>query len=292
MNDFVIITDSGCDLSLELVKSLNVKYIGLVCNLNEREIIEDFGRGLSYREFYDEIRKGASPSTSQINSFRFCIEFEKYVKENVDILYISLSSALSGTYNSAIIAREQILEKYPNASISIFDSKAASSGQGFLVYKAAKLREMGKSKEYIVKWLEENHNRLCHYFTVDDLQHLKRGGRVSALSAGIGSLLNIKPVLYVDEEGRLIPFYKARGKKQALRKLFENLETHLTEDTLEDIFISHSDNLEAAESLANMIKEKYKVKNIVINYIGLVIGSHTGAGTVALYFLGTHKAPK
>lgn len=292
MSDFVIITDSCCDLSSDIVASLNVKYIGLVCNLHGKEIIEDFENNISYREFYDAIRNGETPITSQINSFRFYNEFEKHVREEKEILYIAFSSALSGTYNSSLIAREQILEKYPHANISIVDSRAASSGLGLLVYKAAKLRDIGKSKDEIVSWLEENKNRVCHYFTVDDLQHLKRGGRLSGLSAGIGSLLNIKPALYVDEEGKLNAFYKARGKKQALKKLFENLEAHLAEDSLEDIFISHSDNLEEAEALADMIRAKYKVRNIIINYIGLVVGSHTGAGTVALFFLGTHKAPK
>ncbi|CAM2963181.1 DegV family protein [Hathewaya histolytica] len=292
MNDFVIITDSGCDLSLDIVKFLNIEYMGLVCDLNGKEIIEDCGASLSYKDFYRAIREGASPTTSQINSFRFYTEFEKHVKDNNKVLYIAFSSALSGTYNSAVMAREDILEKYPDADISIVDTRGASSGQGLLVYKAAKLREEGKSKEEIVKWLETNKNRVCHYFTVDDLKHLKRGGRISAVSANIGGLLNIKPVMYINDEGKLIPFYKARGHKQALKKLFENLEAHLSDDSLEEIFIAHSDNLKGAEELANMIKEKYNVKNIIINYIGLAIGSHTGVGTVALYFLGTHKEPK
>lgn len=291
MKDFIILTDSGCDLSLNMIKDLDINYIGLVCNINKKEIIEDCGQTLNYKDFYDLIRDGAMPTTSQINSFRFYEEFERHIKNEKAIIYIAFSSGLSGTYNSSIIARNDILEKYPDADISIIDSKAASSGFGLLVFYAAQLKKQGKTKEEIVQWLEDNKLKTCHFFTVNDLNHLKRGGRISPTSAAIGNLLNIKPVLYVDDEGHLKNFAKAKGNKKALATLLEKLDDHIVNPEDQYIFISHSDNLEGAETLASMIRSKYNVKDIFINYIGLAIGSHTGIGAVTLFFLGTKREP-
>lgn len=291
MKDFVILTDSGCDLSAEIINKFSLNYIGLVCNLNGQEFVEDFGKTLTYKEFYDNIRNGSMPTTSQVNSYRFYEEFEKFTKDDISVLYLGFSSALSGTFNSSLIARNEILEKYPNADISVIDTKAASMGHGLLVYYAAKLKEQGKSKEDIVTWLEENKLNLCSLFTVDDLNHLKRGGRISPTAAAIGSLLNIKPVLYINDNGELKNFSKAKGSKRAIKMLFEKFEQHVVNPEDQTIFISHSDYIDGAETLAEMIKEKYNVKEVVFNYIGTVIGSHTGVGTIALFFLGDHREP-
>jgi DegV family protein with EDD domain len=291
MKDFIILTDSCCDLPDEMLIKLNIHYLGLVCNLDGKEFVEDSGKTLSYKKFYDSIRNGSMPTTSQVNSYRFYEEFEQAVKNNLPVLYVGFSSVLSGTYNSASIAREEILEQYPEADISVVDSRSASMGHGLLVYYAAKLREEGKSKDEVVQWLEDNKLKLCHVFTVDDLQHLKRGGRVSPTAAAIGSLLNIKPVLYVNNDGELKNFSKAKGSKRAIKMLFEKLEEHIVNPEEQVIFICHSDYLEGAEDLAKMIKDKYKVKDIVINYIGTVIGSHTGAGTIGVFFLGDTREP-
>jgi DegV family protein with EDD domain len=291
MENFALITDSASDLTKEIVNDLDIKCIGLVCNFQGREIEEDFGKTLPYKDFYDAVRNGAQPTTAQINTYRFREEFEAYVKQGISILYVSLSSALSGTCNGAMIARNELLEEYPDADISVVDSSAASMGEGLLVYKAALLRKEGKTKDEVANWVEENKNKFCSFFTVDDINHLKRGGRVSATAAAVGSLLNIKPVLYINDLGQLIPSTKARGMKKAIKNLFDYFEAALTEVSLKDIFIAHSDNLEGAIILADMIKEKYPDSNIKMNYIGSVVGSHTGAGTIALFFMGKQKEP-
>ncbi|SHE75529.1 DegV family protein [Clostridium fallax] len=291
MKEYIILTDSSCDLPINLIKSLNVKYLGLVCNYKGNEIIEDGGQSLDYKTFYDSMRNGETPSTSQINVFRFTEEFEKHIKEGKGILYISFSSGLSGTYNSALLAREEILEKYPDADISIVDSRAASLGVGLLVYYSCCYKSQGKSKEEVVKWIEETKDKVCHFFTVNDLHHLKRGGRISTTAAIVGSILNIKPVLYVDDEGKLVIFNKVKGNKKAIKSLFEQFETHIINWEDQTIFISHGDNLADAEFLAKMIKEKYNVQNIIINNLGLAIGSHAGPGMLGLFFLGAYKRP-
>ena len=291
MKKFKIITDSGCDLSYEMIKTLDLGYLGLVCDLDGENIIEDCGKSLSYSDFYDRLSKGSIPKTSQVNPNRFVDEFEKYLIDGYDILYIAFSSMLSGTYNSSLIAREELLEKYPDADIKIVDTRAACLGQGLLVYYAAQMKKDGKSIDEIYSWVEENKNKLCHYFTVDSLDHLKRGGRISSTAAAIGSLLSIKPMLYVNDAGELHNFAKAKGRKKSLKMLFQEFEKRIVNPNEQTIFIAHSDCVEDAETLAEMIREKYTVKDIIIDYIGIVIGSHTGIGTLAVFFLGDTKEP-
>lgn len=291
MENFVIFTDSAADLPKSMVKDLDINYLGLICNINNKEYVDDFDGKLTHKDFYNKIREGAMPSTSQVNSFRFVEAFEEYVKQGISVLYLSFSSALSGTYNSSLIAHEELLEKYPDADIRIIDTRAACLGQGLIVYYAGLMKKDGKSIDEISSWVEENKNKVCHYFTVDNLDHLKRGGRVSSTAAAIGSLLNIKPMLYVNDAGELHNFAKAKGRKKSIKALFQGLEKHIINPEEQTIFIAHSDCVEDAEALANMIREKYDVKNIIIDYIGIVIGSHTGIGTLALFFLGDTKEP-
>ncbi len=291
MKDFVIVADSCCDLPIELIEKYHIDYIGLSCNINGDEIVEGKDQEITYKEFYNQIREGAMPITSQINSYRFKKLFEKHVKNDTGILYIGFSSKLSGTYNSSVIAKKELLEEYPEADIITIDSKAACSGLGLLILKAAKLKEQGKSMAEIAQWVQDNKLRICHFFTVDDLYHLKRGGRVSAATAAVGSLLSIKPVMYTNDEGELKPYSKARGMKKAIKMIYDNFASHLTEDSLEDVIIAHADNLEGAEMLRKLIEENHDVKNIIICNIGLVIGSHTGAGTMSVYLLGTKRKP-
>lgn len=289
MEKFKIITDSGCDLSYELIKSLDIGYLGFVCNIKEKEIVEDCGKSISYKEFYNSILQNDEPKTGQINPTRFFEEFEKYSKENIPILYIAFSSALSGTYNSSLIAKDEILEKYPNSDITIIDSKAASSGEGLLVYKAAKLRNQGKSKEEVVDWIESVKGRVHHYFSVMDLKHLEKGGRVSQTSAALGTILNIKPILHVNKEGQLILLSKVRGENKVIRGLLANVEKNIIDEGKDVVFISHADNEEKASQLATMIKEKCEVNEVLINYMGLAIGSHTGKDAIGIYFIGKDK---
>lgn len=228
------------------------------------------------------------PTTSQINSYRFYEVFEKYIKENYSIIYIAFSSALSGTYNSSLIAKDEILENYPNADISIIDSKSASLGVGLIVHEACKLKEKGKSKEEVVNHIEDMKLKVNHLFTVDDLNHLKRGGRISPTVAAIGTLLQVKPLLYVPNDGTLCNFGKVKGRKKSIKSLFNKLEEKIDINSNETIFISHGDCIEDAERLKDMITEKYDVE-VIINYIGLAIGSHSGPNTLALFFKGENR---
>lgn len=289
MKDFVIFTDSSCDLPLNIIQKFDIKYLGLICNLNEKEYIEDFGQSLPYKDFFNAIREGATPTTAQINSFRFQEAFEPYVKEGKSIIYIAFSSALSGTCYSSFIVKNELLEKYPDADISIIDTKAASGGVGLLVYHAGLMKSQGKSKNEIVQWLEDNKLKVCHFFTVDDLNHLKRGGRISSTSAAIGGILNIKPVLFVNNDGELKNFAKAKGRKKAIKILFESFEKHIINPEEQVLLINHGDCLEDAEDLAAMIIDRYTVKDIIINFTGVVIGSHAGCGFLSLFFLGDER---
>ncbi len=291
MDNFIILTDSACDLPKNIIIDLEIKELGLICNIDNKEYIDDINSELTSKEFYNKLKEGAMPSTSQINSFKFVEYFEEYVKKGIAILYLAFSSALSGTYNSSLIARNELLEQYPEAKIEIIDTRAACLGQGLIVYYAAKMRKEGKSLEEVSTWVEENKNKTCHFFTVDNLDHLKRGGRISPTAAAIGSLLNIKPMLYTNDKGELHNFSKAKGRKRAIKNLYELLGKHIVNPEEQTIFIAHSDCIEDAEKLAEMIKENYNVKEIIIDYIGIVIGSHTGIGTLALFFLGDTKEP-
>lgn len=292
MKKFKIITDSACDLSYEIINSLDIGYLGLSCDLEGRKIIEDAGQSLSYIEFYERLRNGAMSKTSQVPPISFSEEFEKWISKDYDILYIGFSSALSGTCNSALIAREEILEKYPECNIRIIDSKAATSGQGLLVYMAAKLKEQGKDINEIAQYVEESKERVYHFFTVKDLKYLERGGRISTTSAIFGKVLNIKPILTVSEEGTLEFMEMVRGEKKVLKQLVKNIEKNINNENIDTIFISHADNDEAVQYLCKLIKEKFNVKDIIINYMGLVVGSHTGYGAVGVYFLGKERAEK
>lgn len=291
MNNIIIMTDSSCDLPLEYIKTNNIPYLGIACNFKGQEYLEDFGKTLKYKEFYAAVREGEMPTTAQINSYRFSEEFKKYAKEGKSVIYLAFSSALSGTYNSALVAREEVLEDYPQADITVIDTKAASMGVGLIVHHAYELLKKGASKDEIIKWVEDNKLKAIHWFTVDDLNHLKRGGRISAAAAAVGSLLAIKPVMHVNDAGQLIPVSKAKGRKKSIKELFENLEKHIVNPEEQVIFISHGDCIEDAETLASMIREKYAVKDIIINFIGPAIGSHSGPGTLALFFLGDTRNP-
>jgi DegV family protein with EDD domain len=285
----VLIIDCCCDLPIEYVEKNNVELLSLTVNLNGREYKDNLGKDLPYKDFYLAVRNGAMPSTSQINVFDFEKEFRKHVSLGKSIIYIAFSSALSGTYNSACIAKETILEEYKDADITIIDSKCASLGEGLLDYYAIEMLKNGASKEEIVNWVEENKLKVNHWFTVDDLNHLKRGGRVSGTAAAIGTILDIKPIMHVDDEGKLIPVTKVKGRKKSIRALAEELNKRIINPEEQIIFISHGDCIEDAKFLEKLILEKHKVKDVIINNIGPIIGSHAGPGTVAVFFIGEKR---
>lgn len=288
MSDYVIFSDSCSDLTPEIIKEIDVRIIPMKFTVKGASY-ENYPdeRELSSHEFYDMVRGGEMPTTSQINATEFIDIFEPLLQEGKDILYIAFSSGLSGTYNNSCIAAAELQEKYPQRRMITVDSLAASMGEGLLVYLAAKKREEGLEIEELAKWVEENRNHLCHWFTVDDLNHLKRGGRVSSAAALFGTMLGIKPVLHVDDEGHLIPVSKVRGRKASLDALVKEMEKTVTD--AQTVFISHGDSLDDVKYVAEQVKSKFQPKEIRLNNIGPVIGAHSGPGTIALFFLGAHK---
>lgn len=289
MRDFVIVVDSACDLPLNIINKYSIKSVGLKCNFKGNEYIDDFGQSLSYSDFFKGIREGEMPITSQVNSYNFHQLFEEIVKSNKEVLYIALSSMLSGTINSARIARDEILEDYPDANISIVDSKSGSLGEGLLVLKACYLKEQGATKDEIIQYLEENSSKVIHAIAMDDLEYLKRGGRISGATAAIGSILNIKPLIKLDSDGKVVSMGKVKGRKKSISALFKELEEKAVDLINQKIIaISHADCIEDAEKLKNMITEKYNIE-VLINYMGCVIGSHSGADALGLYFIGTER---
>ncbi|MCF0147705.1 MAG: DegV family protein [Clostridium sp.] len=285
----ILFTDSCCDLPISFVKDNNIQVMSIRVNINGEDIPDDLGKSISHKDFYALIRNGKLPTTSQVNVDTFEKNFRKYVSEGYSIIYIGFSSALSGCVNSARLAKELIDEEIKDADITIIDSKSASMGLGLLVYYAANMLRDGRSKEDIINWLEENKLKLNHWFTVDDLNHLKRGGRVSSTVAIVGTMLSIKPIMHVDNEGRLIPVSKVKGRKKSIKALFDKLKEKIVDSENQTIFISHGDCIEEAESLKELILSEIKVKEIIINNIGPAVGSHSGPGTVALFFVGNSR---
>lgn len=288
MRDYVILTDSCCDFSARMAEELELTVLPLSFTMEGREYFNyPDNRDIAPAEFYSKIRSGALGTTSAINVAAFQTAMEPLVEAGRDILCISFSSNLSTTYQSACIAAQEVQAAHPGCKILVADSRAASLGQGLLVYLAVQEKRKGRSLEELHSYVEEMRDHICHWFTVDDLNHLKRGGRVSAAAALVGTMLQMKPVLRVDEEGRLIPMQKVRGRKASIASLLEKMD-ELAEDA-SVVFISHGDCEADARSLEKMIREKYPVKTFVLNYVGPVIGNHSGPGTLALFFQGKHK---
>lgn len=226
-----IITDSACDLPIEYINKNNIEVLRLTLNLKGQQMKDSFGQKLEYKEFYDMMRAGEMPTTSQINAYEFEEAFNKYINEGYEVIYIGLSSALSGTFNSANIAKENILEEKPDSKLTIIDSLSVSVGLGLLVYKACEMLKNGKNSEDIINWIENNKGKVVHCVLVDDLKHLKRGGRISGATAAVGTLLNIKPILYIDNSGKLVSGDKVKGRKRALKYLANQVKERATNTT-------------------------------------------------------------
>lgn len=290
MGTYRIVTDSTTDLTPELIQELDVQVIPLCYMMGGKTYHNIPGGGeMTDKEFYAKLRAGSMSTTTQVNSEEFLHVFTPLLEAGQDVLYIAFSSGLSGTYQSAVLAREELKQRFPDRRLEVFDSLCASMGEGLLVYHAAKLRQAGKSLDEVLVWLKENVLNLCHWFTVDDLNHLKRGGRVSTATALVGTMLGIKPVLHVDDEGHLIPVSKVRGRKQSLDALVRRMEDTVLDPADQMVFISHGDCLEDAQYVERQIREKLGVQQVKLGFIGPVIGAHSGPGTVALFFLGKER---
>lgn len=282
-------TDSCCDLSAEMASQLNVSAIPLIYTLDGQEYYDDFGQSMSSKEFYNTVRSGSMPSTALISTQRYLDAFTPELEAGNDILYLAFSSALSGSYQCSVIAIEELKAKYPDRMIQAIDTKCASLGEGLLIYYVATKMAEGASFDELAAYAAELAPQVCHWFTVDDLNHLKRGGRVSGATAAIGTMLSIKPVLHVDDEGRLISMGKERGRKKALKALVTHMEETVS-DKEQVVFISHGDSVDDATAVADMVRAKFpQVTDVQMNTIGPVIGSHAGPGTIALFFLGTSR---
>ena len=290
MNDYVLLTDSSADLTDALVKELGVEVLPLSFTMRNKTYRNwPDNREIDPKDFYRQLREGEMATTSAVNVSDFTETIEPHLKEGRDVLVVAFSSGLSATCHSAQIAAQELSEQYPERKVYVVDSLCASLGQGLLVWYAAQERKKGRTIEEVRDWAEANKLSLCHQFTVDDLHFLKRGGRISATTAVVGSMLQIKPVLHVDDEGHLINIGKARGRQSSLKALVDKMEKTVTEAGKQTVFISHGDCLEDAEAVAQMVRERFGTQDIRINYVGPVIGAHSGPGTLALFYLGTQR---
>lgn len=284
MRDYVIFVDSACDISCDLLNEWGVKYcsLSLVFNDDPKEYLD---HEIPSKEFYDRMRGGAIPKTSAANMGKFCDAFEAIVKEGKDILYIGFSSGLSATCNFAREAAEEIMGQYEGSKITVVDSLCASAGYGMLVYLAVEKKKAGMSIDELAAFAEDTKLNVTHWFTVDDLKYLKAGGRISATTALVGGMLNIKPVMKVDENGKLISISKVRGRKAALKAIADIYAKTAIDAKDGIVFISHGDCLDDANTLADMLNESCGVTVQIITGVGPVIGSHSGPGTLALFFM-------
>ena len=286
MKDYVLITDNTCDLPDSFYKEHNIPLIMLPYSIGDT--VYSLENTIPLKDFYNLMREGTMPTTMACNPETYKDTFKKYLDEGKDILYLSFTSGLSSSYGNAILAANELNEEYENVKVVVADSLSASMGEGLLLYKIAKLKEEGKSLEEIVKYIQDNRLHVCHYVTVDDLHHLHRGGRVSKTTAIVGTLINVKPMIYLNDEGKLISYKNVRGRKKSLLTLVDSIAEHteVYDGDNDVIMISHGDCLEDAEFVANEVKKRFGTKEVIISLASQTIGTHTGPGLVAIFFMG------
>lgn len=289
MNKYVITTDSTCDLPESFTKENNVDVIPVLYSVDD-VVYGTPDSNMDIKDFYDAMRNGIMPTTMACNIEDCKTVFEKYAKDNIDILHLAFSSGLSSTYSNAVIAANDVMEEYPNCKITVIDTLAASMGEGLLVYKAVNLKKEGKSLDEVAAYIEESKGNVISRFTVDDLHHLHRGGRVSKTTAIVGSLINVKPILHVDEEGLLKSLENVRGRKKSLARILDMMEeaTRDYKGTNDIAFLSHGDCEEDAKYIASEIEKRFGIKTMV-NILGQTIGTHTGPNLIALFFMGNKR---
>ena len=293
MSDYIISACSTADLTKEQFEKYDVKYTCFHFNIDSETYPDDLGQSMPFKTFYDRMRDGADTSTSQVNPEQYIDFFTPYLEEGKDILHLTLSSGILGTYNSAMIAKEELEEKYPDRKIYVIDSLAASVGYGMLMHELSDMRAAGKTIDELVEWIDTNKLKIHHWVLVSDLKWLVKGGRVSKVSGVLGSMLNICPLINVNKEGKLAPQEKIRTKKKAISRIVEMMEVNADNGLDYDgkCYIAHSDCPEDAEYMKNMIEEKFKnlKGKVIVNSIGTVIGSHTGPGTMVPVFFGKER---
>ena len=290
MRDYVIMTDSCCDLTDRMARELELEVLPLTMHMDGQDYPNDLaGTAISNQEFYKRIRAGKLATTSAVNVGQFQDAMRRVLESGRDIVCVCFSSALSTTYQSAVIAAEDLRAEFPEAEIHVVDSLSASLGQGLLLYLAVEQKRKGLTAAELAKWVEDNRLTVCHWFTVDDLNFLKRGGRVSATTALLGTMLSIKPIMHTSDEGKLVPVSKARGRKAAIAALLDKIEALSVHPEKQTMFICHADCEEDAKAVAKTIQDRFGTPTVHINYIGPVIGSHTGPNTMGIFFVGTQR---
>lgn len=290
MRDYVIMTDSCCDLTDQMARELELEVLPLTMHMDGQDYPNDLaGTAISNQEFYKRIRAGKLATTSAVNVGQFQDAMRRVLESGRDIVCVCFSSALSTTYQSAVIAAEDLRAEFPEAEIHVADSLSASLGQGLLLYLAVEQKRKGLTAAELAKWVEDNRLTVCHWFTVDDLNFLKRGGRVSATTALLGTMLSIKPIMHTSDEGKLVPVSKARGRKAAIAALLDKIEALGIHPEKQTMFICHADCEEDAKAVAQTIQDRFGTPTVHINYIGPVIGSHTGPNTMGIFFVGTQR---
>lgn len=287
----IIITDSCCDLPLKFFKERKayIEVVGMPIIMNDVEYVDDMGESFTHEFFYKQLRSGVMPSTSQINVLTFKETFERLLAQNRDIIYLGFTSGMSGTYNNAQLAKSMLEDEGIQGKITLIDSLSASAGLGALLIHVVKLVERGASYDEIVSWTESNKENTHHWFAVDDLMHLKKGGRIPATTAVVGTMLNVKPILVLDENGKLKNFASVRGQKKAMRYLVDKALLHLTDAQETEIVIAHADAEEEANKMEAMIKEHRTKDTIVVTELSATIATHVGPGMVAVAFVANTR---
>lgn len=287
MSEYIITVNSTVDLPKEWLKERNVPVLPLRYTIDGETYVDM--EGLSSKDFFQKLREGKMAVTTQMNPEQAKEALEPFLKEGKDILHLAFSSGLSGTYNSIRIAAEELQEEYPERKVIVIDTLCACLGEGLLLYYALKLQNEGKSIDETVQWVEENKLHICHNVTVDDLNHLQRGGRVSKTAAVLGTMVQIKPIIYLNDQGCLQVIGKERGRKKSIHKIVDMAVKQSEGYDNEIVMITHGDCLEDAEYLASLVREKMGIENILIHNIGTVIGSHTGPGVLAVFCMGDKR---
>ena len=283
---FKIITDSCCDLTAEMVAQCELSVANLSVEMDGRVYSNE---EMTPVELYTHLRNGKLPRTAAVNPDGWAALIRPALRAGQDVLVLAFSSGLSATYQSAVIAAGELREEFPDRKLLVIDTLCASIGQGLLVYTAAKLRDQGKTIDEVAAWVEDHKKNVCHWVTVEDLMHLKRGGRVSAATAVVGTMLSIKPIIRVDDEGKLENLAKARGRKASLNYLLDRMAETFDPELSDTVFIGHGDCLADAQTLESAIRSRFGVKNVYINYVGAVIGAHTGPGVAVIGFFGKNR---
>lgn len=287
--DYQLITDSCCDLPLELVERFDLDIVNFTITISGEELIDDMGKTFDKTSFFNRLKEGETASTSQVNVHAYLEKFKKYVDEGKPVIYLGFSSELSGSLNSARQAKQMLEEEYDDVDLTIIDTRAASLGEGLLVYEAALKKEAGMSKEDLVKWVEDNKLNYHSWVTVDDIKHLQRGGRISATAATVGSLLNVKPIIIMNREGKLVPFSKVRGRKKSLQFLIDQTVKNIRVEEDHAVFIGHVGVPEDADFVREKLLEKVSPKEIIISSYGPTIAAHTGFGSLSVFSYGEER---